>query len=93
MSKADEASPVQGIVGWRQIETAPKDGTNLLVWDGYAMTTAKWEIDYDWWEICVPSDGYVDSNCILPTHWMPLPEPPNTVLSGAANEVKPKRDV
>ena len=61
---------------WQPIKTAPKDGTPILVWDGYNITSAKWEVDYDWWEICVPSDGYVDSNCIEPTHWQPLPPPP-----------------
>jgi hypothetical protein len=66
-------------MNWQPIETAPKDGRPLLVYDGQDITTAKWELDFDWWEICVPSDGYVDSNCISPTHWMPLPEPPTEV--------------
>lgn len=61
---------------WMPIESAPKDGTKLLVWDGYEITSAKYDPEYTWWEICVPSDGYVESNCIAPTHWMPLPSPP-----------------
>ena len=61
---------------WMPIDTAPKDGSAVLVWDGYNQTTAIWCAEFTGWELAVPSDGYIDSNCISPTHWMPLPEPP-----------------
>lgn len=66
---------------WQPIETAPKDGTPVLGWDGDCMTTVQW-----WWpSIGTPADGYWDLVCAgmyasdgewAPTHWMPLPPPP-----------------
>lgn len=71
---------------WRPIETAPKDGTVILV----AITggrrdtivTAYWEPDTkEWWLANTDYDDYFAS-CIAEimigevTHWMPLPEPP-----------------
>lgn len=55
---------------WQPIETAPKDGTPILVCDkGPYAYVAEWfqhsrtwiGADKMYWE---------------PTHWMPLPEPP-----------------
>lgn len=68
--------------GWRPIATAPRDGTDVLLW----VPASKWgpacavvgnsgrvtwhvsNIDGHDWE--GPLDG------ALPTHWMPLPAPP-----------------
>jgi hypothetical protein len=51
---------------WRPIETAPKDGTRLMLWDsragGYAVTGA--------WVA-----GSADDHETI-THWQPLPAPP-----------------
>ena len=58
---------------WQPIETAPKDYTNILVWnDGGAHRDGWVSIAYwndDGW--ISPFGGEYD-----PTHWMPLPEPP-----------------
>ena len=65
---------------WQPIETAPRDGTWVLVCgNGWAVTTAwyamnervgkaYWKADTEW------DDDYLADR--LPTHWMPLPEPP-----------------
>lgn len=57
-------------MNWLPIESAPKDGTSILVWDGSA-TIAHWLGD-EWVNEC--SDEYLMVSPV--THWMPLPEPP-----------------
>jgi hypothetical protein len=61
---------------WRPIETAPKDGTQILgLWvsylDGQLMQPSYgvvWNEGGSWLE------AYDEVS--QPTHWMPLPEPP-----------------
>lgn len=58
---------------WQPIETAPKDGTRLLLYgfpDG--AFTGEWE--FDSWRM-EPGFEAVDRDR-WPTHWMPLPEAP-----------------
>lgn len=69
---------------WQPIETAPKDGTDVLLWCAGAMEPsyaliASW-VDFkgeapDGW--CDASTGRYNDGC-PPTHWMPLPSPPET---------------
>jgi hypothetical protein len=61
---------------WQPIETAPKDGSNVLVIEAgnSVPVVAYWDNDMDggWW-------GYWQTeqlNPHKPTHWMPLPAPP-----------------
>lgn len=61
---------------WRPIETAPKDGTPLLLlWPDAAEKMAVM-----WWDEYVENWlGYYDGinpGYQPPTHWMPLPPPP-----------------
>jgi len=60
---------------WRPIETAPKDGTRVLLWskwDACAMTGA-----YLYRNAGVGHEGwYATGTSVAPSHWMPLPEPP-----------------
>ena len=62
---------------WQPIETAPKDGSTFLVCVGNWMTVAHWHRQQQ----CLATNGrpiyarYPADE--LPTHWMPLPEPPN----------------
>lgn len=52
---------------WEPIETAPKDGRDILVWDGDSVSLAAW--DNGWWVL-------VEYTLSGVTHWMPLPSPP-----------------
>jgi hypothetical protein len=58
---------------WQPIETAPKDGTPVLCYariaHGGVSIVMRWDGE-DWYESLAFS-------CLLrPTHWMPLPKPP-----------------
>lgn len=68
---------------WQPIETAP-EMTFILIYENGRYHTAKYEL--------TDADGYFDKPMMLwgfvdgwldvntdfkPTHWMPLPEPPN----------------
>ena len=63
---------------WQDIETAPKDGTMVLgarqclnkTWDMTCVFYFAEDGEGAWW------DNNADYIC-TPTHWMPLPEPPN----------------
>lgn len=70
---------------WQPIETAPKDGTRIDIWDpshgGQRIADAYWyggqkrggwhapNQDYDGMDGLYAKDGI--------THWMPLPDAPN----------------
>ena len=58
---------------WRPIETAPMDGTEVLVFtpmDGVVSSAYRYGC---WQKLITVMDG---GNTNEPTHWMPLPEPP-----------------
>jgi len=66
---------------WQPIETAPKDGTRILLYqregdgmdDNRTVAEGAWGEwlpgEYEW--CMVQQDAWT-----APTHWMPLPEPP-----------------
>lgn len=58
---------------WRDISTAPKDGTEVLVCLGEITCVATWNL-WDGEEAWRDHYGFHFS----PTHWMPLPAPPIT---------------
>ncbi len=67
---------------WRNINSAPKDGSNILLWDGHEVEKAAWRRPHSggrkgW---CLPdSDQDEQGGCAEvwnPTHWMPIPKPP-----------------
>ena len=65
---AYEKAPPAQIGQWQPIETAPKDGTEILL---YPYTVAYWDDER--------SDFYQDESHVFaerPTQWMPLPERP-----------------
>lgn len=52
---------------WQPIATAPRD-KEILVWDGASVYVAAHAYDDRWQPDGLPS--------FVPTHWMPLPPPP-----------------
>jgi hypothetical protein len=71
---------------WRLIETAPKDGSLILLFEKYSEGpfVGRWNVGL-WrvWKEHVRAEGGWDgailcdeiTQCFI-THWMPLPEPP-----------------
>lgn len=58
---------------WQPIETAPKDGTEILAyWEGH-MDVMSWDQDM---ENFTDDLGYTVRGNRQPSHWQPLPEPP-----------------
>jgi len=56
---------------WQPIETAPDDGTDILVVGGMHRKATIRSADSGWWRKA-KADGLQS----LPTHWQPLPNPP-----------------
>ena len=92
-SKTDEGQSrlTVGLGGWQPIETAPKDGTWILVYgegtddeaDTRKVSVAQYTnylngtiYDEFWWQFAWYDGGYY-GRFENPTHWMPLPTPPN----------------
>lgn len=73
---------------WQSIETAPRDGTEVLGFWSYVyiedtgptigMSVVSWE-KHDFGEGWTDGDGL--ANAGVYTHWMPLPEPPKATPS------------
>jgi hypothetical protein len=63
--------------GWRAIETAPKDGTAVLVSEGRFCYSVEWNEEFDWWAVDDNKLGPFRLRGQAPTHWMPLPPPPD----------------
>jgi hypothetical protein len=76
---------------WRPIESAPKDGTQILAYakseyDQHFYGVAEWATARDWDARSI--DGWFWTYAIRPTHWRQLPEPPShsqsTIFRGKA---------
>ena len=71
-------------MGWRPIETAPLDGREMLIYLGTPWSRvekARYYQPWNNWQVgIVPSDPvreeYYGIGVAIPTHWMPLPDPP-----------------
>ena len=72
---------------WQPIETAPKDGSKVLLWDSderkYGVSAWLSQEREHWDQVNATTRkrrvevwGYWPDIDFCPTHWMPLPEPP-----------------
>ena len=69
---------------WQPIETAPKDGSDVLTWDGNDHCVLFFSQYGHGWTAGNPKVNH------LPTHWMPLPITPiPDPAGGMPVEVKP----
>lgn len=63
---------------WQPIETAPKDGTEILAaWLGYGGRWYRRVMRFTksgYWNLLAGGAGGTGAR---PTHWMPLPPPPS----------------
>lgn len=64
--KPEEIKPEPIANGWRSMDTAPKDGTWILVWRPISRRCDMARLDLD----------YYQNGENSPSHWQPLPEGP-----------------
>jgi len=95
LKRAEESSHalarVQEERQWQPIETAPKDGTTVLLWwrSEFAGDVVDWWACGEWKVFGDGSKGWIGESfytsepdfwtrliAARPTHWMPLPSPP-----------------
>lgn len=66
---------------WKPIETAPRDGTKVLLGRFSKGCEHDGRIRVDWWRTHMKAGytgfGHFNPEYWPPTHWMPLPEPPH----------------
>jgi hypothetical protein len=91
----DSAAPAQTIGGWLPIESAPKDGTRVLLFfpvfgNAPRQESGSWGLHkYNkvvvpcWVSDCERIYGVIWHKAYQPTHWMPLPAAPtgNSIAS------------
>lgn len=75
------APPIKSAQGWQPIETAPKDGSVLMLWTKYGEYPifGKYSATYDEWLEYGGSEYK-----FTPTHWMPLPAAPGAATPPTA---------
>lgn len=80
---ADEIERLRALTEWQPIETAPKDGTDILVYQTDvsepSMTVCAFDEDWSndgWWTCCDGKNADIPLRGPEPTHWQPLPSPP-----------------
>lgn len=60
--------------GWQPIDSAPKDGSGVLVYDEGAIFLAWWDDEQGGW---IDTAAMVSRPCEpSPSHWHALPAPP-----------------
>ncbi len=65
---------MQSQQAWRPMDSAPKDGTKILLCDGYEYCAALWDFG-SWWEQSY-REGRLDVSLTEWKGWLPLPPMP-----------------
>lgn len=79
---------------WLPIETAPKDGTEVLLWLGapwLRVEKARWYVPWSNWQAgIIPSDPAREKmhgiGSAVPLYWRPLPDPPALAATSAGEK-------
>lgn len=66
-------------MNWQPLETAPKDGTFVLMYRNGTVDTARWYDDWMFGRSAWGNGSWSYPDHALPSHWMPLPEPPQGI--------------
>jgi len=64
---------MSSLSSWQPIETAPRDGTPVDLWNLGGGRETNWHWHAGWWRNAKGTVCGVDG-CF--SHWIPLPEPP-----------------
>lgn len=73
------------MAGWQPIETAPRDGSEVILSDGHSVGAGFWHDgsgcfragEGTFWEM--DRGSLSTARNAGATHWMPLPEPPSVL--------------
>lgn len=83
---SEAAAALRDLTEWRDIATAPRDGTPILVMVEYNIGDDEWVVDQ--WVDCRSSErrwpvfqSRIDIP-LPPTHWLPLPSAPDLKETG-----------
>jgi len=69
------SAQVQDVAGWQPIETAPRDGTAVIMY--HTRLDNRCDVHKAWWDgECWRGYGWSYPEFSQPTHWMPLPAAP-----------------
>ena len=75
MAEVGDPDAVAEMGGWQPIETAPRDGTEVLLWDRdiAGCDIGAWDVESQRWLNDCHDTNPVQQIIQLPSHWMALP--------------------
>jgi hypothetical protein len=85
VKQAEQIDKLRAALEWQPIETAPKNGKDILVAaPGFTPELAWWDAEDVWLKGWHCGGGRSDTYgpSFEPTHWMPLPAPPARAALG-----------
>jgi hypothetical protein len=74
---------------WRPIETAPKDWSNIILYlpeHGGDVVQGYYDCDSEGWRCMAGNNTGHNELCLPPSHWMPLPNPPNKQICDPSSD-------
>ena len=83
---------------WRHIDTAPKDGSDILIFSQkHGRRVARYE-PFQWgksleWFIGLEQGWCGGTYDCAPTHWMPLPPPPSSIICVVPDRDRPNQSI